>query len=297
MGTAEQLRLAQISLKNILFATDFSPGSLRAYPFAAEISHRCGGKVFVAHILPANDSAAVPQSEQACLNKLSQAAAEAGFKHPQGRVPEIPHEVFFDHGDICARLLATADRCKIDLIVIGTHGWRGIRKLLKGSTAEEVACLATRPVLTVGPRVSRRLDFKRILYATDFMPAGMGALPYVLSLSQIYFADLLVLHVDDWNSQESSVEAASKASKFLRQYLSEYPDRRMAERTEVVLDFGPRADLILEHAANWQADLIVLGLHHSDRLKARIAAHIPGSTVYEVISQAPCPVLTVPLPK
>ena len=49
MGTAEQLRLAQISLKNILFATDFSPGSLRAYPFAAEISHRCGGKVFVAH--------------------------------------------------------------------------------------------------------------------------------------------------------------------------------------------------------------------------------------------------------
>ena len=248
------------------------------------------------HILPRDDSAAVPESEQACWNKLSQAAAAAGFKDPQGRVPEIPHEVFFDHGNICARLLATADRCKIDLIVLGTHGWRGIRKLLKGSTAEEVACLATRPVLTVGPRVSRRLDFKRILYATDFMRVGMGPLPYVLSLSQIYLADLLVLHVDDGN-QESPVEAASEASKFLRQYLSAYPDRRMAERTEVVLDFGPRTDLILEHAANWQADLIVLGLYHSDRLKARILAHTPGSTTYEVISQASCPVLTVPLPK
>jgi nucleotide-binding universal stress UspA family protein len=297
MGTAGQLRLAPISLKNILFAMDFSPGSLRAYPFAAGIAYRYGGKVLVAHVLPPEESTSLPQAERAYLGKLLQTAAEASLHDPKGRLPDIPHEVFFDHGDICARLLATADRCKIDLIVIGTHGWRGIRKLLKGSTAEEVACLATRPVLTVGPRVSGRLDFRHILYAPDFMAAGVGALPYALSVAQTYGADLLVLHVDDGNSEQSAAEAVSKSSKSLRQYSSEYSDHRLADRIDFKVDFGPRADLILEHAKNRQVDLIVLGLRHRGRLKARIAAHIPGSTTYEVISQAPCPVLTIPLAK
>ncbi len=114
MGTAEQLRLAPISLKNILFAMDFSPGSLRAYPFAAGIAYRYGGKVLVAHVLPPEESTSLPQAERAYLDKLLQTAAEAGLHDPKGRLPDIPHEVFFDHGDICARLCGhrPADDCQ-----------------------------------------------------------------------------------------------------------------------------------------------------------------------------------------
>jgi nucleotide-binding universal stress UspA family protein len=68
---------------------------------------------------------------------------------------------------------------------------------------------------------------------------------------------------------------------------------RVPDRSNVIVDFGPTADLILEHATKRDVDLIVMGLHHHDGLKARIGAHLPGSTAYEVASQALCPVLTV----
>ena len=60
-----------------------------------------------------------------------------------GVLRETPHEVLIDHGDICAGLMETVDKHKIDLVVIGTHGWRGIKKLLKGSTAEKIVAWRT----------------------------------------------------------------------------------------------------------------------------------------------------------
>lgn len=297
MGIADELRGSPVSLRNILFAMDFSPGSLRAFPFAAGITLHYGGKLFVAHIMPAEDYDRMAKAEQVSFDKVLKGAAEAALNDPSGPLRDIPHEFLFDHGALSARLLAAADKCKIDLIVLGTHGWRGIKKLLKGSTAEEIACLATRPVLTVGPRASGRLDFKLILYATDFLPAAMHALPYAVSVAQTYRADLLILHVNDWDRQESPVEAGPKTSEFLRQELSRHAGSRAMESSNLVVDFGPGADLILEHARTRHADLIVMGLHQRDAIKARIAAHLPGSTAYELVSQAPCPVLSVPLPK
>lgn len=296
MESANELRPLPISLRNILFAIDFSPGSLRAFPFAAGVALHFGSKLFLAHVAPSEDYDAMPASEQASMDKWLQ-AAETGLDDPSGRLDGIRHELLFEHGGISRRLLQTAEKCRIDLIVIGTHGWRGIKKLLKGSTAEEIACLAAKPVLTVGPKVSSRPDFKVILYATDFLPAAAHALPYALSVAQTYGADLVVLHVNDWNSQEAPDEAASRSSDFLREQLGRYATNHIPTAPQVVVDFGPRTDLILEHAAARQVDLIIMGLHQRDSVQARIVAHLPGSTTYDVVSQAHCPVLIVPLPK
>ena len=297
MGLGKEIRDSSISLGNILFAMDFSPGSLRAYPYAADIALHYGGKVFVTHVVPSEDGDEVPSTEQIKLDRLLGAAAEAGLNDPIGMLRQTPHEVLIDHGDVCAELMKTVDKCKIDLVVIGTHGWRGIRKLMRGSTAEKIACLANGPVLTVGPRVSRRLDFKRILYATDFLPASAHALPYAISLAQEFGAELLVLHVNDQSSEESPAEAGHKTFEFLHKQSASSATAGILVESRVFVDFGPATDLILEHASVQKIDLIVMGLQHLDGLKARIGAHLPGSTAYEVASQAPCPVLTVPLRK
>ena len=160
MGTVDESRPSPITFRNILFAMDFSAGSLRAFPFAMGIARRYEGKLFVAHITPPEDLGTTLGSAELALDRLLQAATEAGLKDAAGGLAQIPHELLFEHGEISSRLLATADSCKIDLIVIGTHGWRGIKKLLKGSTAEEIACLSTRPVLIVGPRGLRANRFQ-----------------------------------------------------------------------------------------------------------------------------------------
>jgi nucleotide-binding universal stress UspA family protein len=295
MGVAGEIRNISVPLGNILFAMDFTPCSLRAYPYAADIALHYGGKVLVVHIVPSDEVDSMPSAEQIRLDKLLEAAAEAGLEGSLERIRKVPHEVLIDHGDICAKLLGTADKCKIDLVVIGTHGWRGFKKLLKGSTAEIISCLATRPVLTAGPRVSRLVGFRRILYTTDLLHAAAHALRYALSLADEYEAELLFLHVNNDYSREPPVEASSRTFEFLRKHVSEYSAMRVPDRSNVIVDFGPTADLILEHAAKRDVDLIVMGLHHHDGLKARIGAHLPGSMAYEVASQALCPVLTVPL--
>lgn len=297
MSTAEQLWIPSVRLKNILLAMDFSPASMLAFPFAASIARHYDGKIFLAHVVPDEDYGAVPSSSHAALTRM-EAELEEALTSPLGNLHDIPHELLFDHGSICSRLIAAAERCEIDLIVIGSPGWRGIKKFLKGSTAEEIASLATRPVLTVGPKVARISDFKRILYATDFSAAAAHAMPYALSLGHAYDASLLFLHVNDWSSREPPVDATPKTFEFVRDQLrrSGY-GKAMEDRCQVIVDFGPRTDLILEVANHREADLIVMGLHAGGGIKTRIAAHLPGSTAYDVTSQAPCPVLTVPVVK
>jgi nucleotide-binding universal stress UspA family protein len=273
---------------------DFSPDSLRAFPFAAGIALHYGGKVFVTHIVPTQGGDAAPLEEQASLDTLLEASMEAGLNDPLGSLRDVPHEVLVEHGDICARVLAAADKCKIDLVVIGTHGWHGIKRLVKGSTAEEIACLASRPVLTVGPNVSRRIEFKSILYPTDFKPPSVGALPYAASLAQAYGAELIILHVNEGDGREAPADAAPKTSEFLREHLTGYGTNLPPEKVKVIVDFGQRTELILERAARSQVDLIVMGVNHLGSMKARIASHLPVSSSYEVVSRARCPVLTVP---
>ncbi len=295
MSTAEQLWSPPVRLRKILYAMDFSPESMLAFPFAASIAKHYGGRIFLEHVVSEQDYHAVPFTSQAMLNQM-EAQLEESLTSPSGNLHDIPHELLFDHGSVPSRLLAAAERCEIDLIVIGTHGLRGIKKLLKGSTAEEITSLATRAVLTVGPSVAQRSDFKRILYATDFSAAAANAMPYALSLADAYDASLFFLHVNDWGSKEPPVDAQPKTFRFVRDQLHKFGyGKTMEARSQVIVDFGPRADLILEVVNDREADLIVMGIHTGGGIRTQIAARLPGSTAYDVASQAPCPVLTVPL--
>jgi nucleotide-binding universal stress UspA family protein len=292
MSTAKQLYPAVVSLKRILFAMDFSPGSLLAFPFATSIAKKYGSKILVAHVTPAEDYDSVPAAWRA---ETIEAGMEEALSSPEGRLSDIPHELLYDHGRVPSRLVAVADNREVDLIVIGTHGWGGIKKLLKGSTAEEIALLATTPVLTVGPNVSRASNFRRILYATDFSPAAEHALPLALSLSETYDASLLFLHVNDCTGQEPPVDTRRKTINFFNDQMFQFGmDNSIRDRSKIIVDFGPQSDLILELATRRKVDLIVLGSGGSKGIKARIAAHLPGSLPYDVTSQALCPVLTVP---
>jgi nucleotide-binding universal stress UspA family protein len=312
-------------LKNILFAMDFSPSSLLASPFALGLAQHYDGSVVVAHILPAEEYDSVPATWEGALETI-ETNMEEGLSGPLGSLRDVPHEAVFDHGDICSQLAATAARCGSELIVLGTHGRRGIKKLLKGSTAEKIAYSAGVPVLMVGPKVTRRSDFKRILYACDIFDRAMGVLPYALSLAETYDA-ALILHVSGWGLEgqvsdvapefikcfqqqveRRSCEIGSRILESLRDqlrcysYLSlssdffaEQPwEATSSDSADVVIDFLSPAERILELIAARQIDLVVTSIDGKRGMAARIAAHLPGSSAYAIASKANCPVLAVP---
>ena len=61
-----------------------------------------------------------------------------------------------------------AEKYKADMIIMGTHGARGLTEVLIGSNAEKVVQSAERPVLTI--RGYSNIEPKNIVFATDFLP-------------------------------------------------------------------------------------------------------------------------------
>ncbi len=111
------------------------------------------------------------------------------------------------------------EKREIDLIVIGTHGWRGVEKLLLGSTAEEILRCSGVPVLMVGPDnlVPPETEAKpgRILYATDFSTESEPAMRYACSLAKEYNAALFFLHVTQ-DAYQEPISTRMKPDDFFR---------------------------------------------------------------------------------
>ncbi|MGB8535104.1 MAG: universal stress protein [Acidobacteriaceae bacterium] len=281
----------RVSLTNVLLAVDFSETSLLAFPFATSIAHHYGGKVFLAHITEDSDRPQIGREARHMLDTMLMAAEEGALASIAG-ASYAPHVAVSDYGSVYTTLLTVASKSNVDLVVIGTHGRQGIRKLLHGSKAQEIVSLSSKPVLVVGPKVSTKPEFKRILYVTNFSPAAIHALPVADSLRATFHSSLILLHVNDCDGDETPADAVPRTNKFLEDARAAgYED--LTDNVEVVVEFGARAERILEVARARHSDLIVIGVQTHKGVRARLAAHLPGSVAFEVISRAHCPVLTV----
>jgi len=290
-------KTTRLSIKNILYATDFSPAAEVALPYVKGLARQYGATVHGVHVrfpasYPDADPEALPEFTKAAQE---QAKIEAELLHEM--LADVPHEVSVCAGKFWPTILDIVRRQSIDLIVIGTRGRTGVGKVLLGSVAEEIFRLAPCPVLTVGPHISkdtgRRLKMKEILYAIDFTPESLSALPYALSLAQENQARLTVLHVFGEPEIGELVHPKNYVESTLRQ-LRELVSTEAKSWCEI--DFrveqGPAAEKILEVAVALGADLIVLGVRGAAGHMGS-TTHLLRPTAHRIVIQAECPVLTV----
>ena len=286
----------RIALKNILVATDFSSASEAALNYAQGIARQYDAQMYVAHVIRPDAYQLVPPESQRVALEQTRRYAEQQMANllVSGKLRGIPHQVLVDQGDFWTVLSDMIDKHEVDLVVVGTHGRTGVRKLLLGSVAEQIFRLAVCPVLTVGPRVSGEMraeaSLQRILYATDFTPTSERAAGHALSLAQEHQAQLTLLHVVQ-ESAETSPRNIALMKEYFTKKLHELvsPEAAMWCNPEFVVEFGMPADGILRAAAEREADLIVLGV----RRAATYPGHLPPATAYKVVCQAHSPVLTV----
>jgi nucleotide-binding universal stress UspA family protein len=263
-----------------------------ALPYAISIAGKYGSKIFAAHVvdhpLPIItsqlDTAQIPPTQ-------AEQEAEVGLASLETRWFGIPHEILLRKGDIWTELSEIINTKGIGLIVIGTHGRTGNKKLLMGSIAEKIYRQALCPVLTVGPAVSGGsdsiVDLRQILCPTDFSAESLAALPYAISLARENKAHLHLLHIAiGFPEPEQAAIVKSKIRKLVPS------NANLFAEPKVLVEYGAPAQRILELAEEFGTDLIVLGVK-------RIPTHFEQSkqyrmaTAYKVVSQAICPVLTV----
>ena len=286
---------SRISVKNILFTTDFSEASAAALPYVRALAKWFGAKVVIAHSAPPLAALALPLDPIPLEMDLEWESAQSQMKDfiRTNPLPGLESLAIVCRGEIGNTLADMVERHAIDLVVVGTRGREGVRKLVLGSGAEQIFRRASCPVLAVGPNVKRsEVEFeswKHILFATDFSEGSLRALPYALSIAEENQAQLTMAHMVSLVPmlRQNSVEAAAK-----QRLLALLPPEAANWCTaDCVVRFEFPSDGILRIAEQRGADLIVMGVHKTNAPRA--SSHIPWAIAYEVVCHAKCPVLTV----
>ena len=279
----------KISFKNILFLTDFTEASGAAMAYAVGLARHYNAQLYPAHacdpvILTETAAPDILQEvEDNSRVRLNTLAKETG-------VECIP---LFARGTVEAAVPHWITEHGIDLVVMGTHGRKGLQHLLLGSVAEAIFRNATCPVLTVGPHVTTRPyhDFKveTILFPTDLGDNTQFATQYALSVAQESDADLTFMHVISLEEafQNDRISLVEKAYQELGKIVP--AEARDWCTPEFVVEVGDPSKELLGYAKMERPDLIVLGLPAGKKFNG----HFRSSVTYNIIAEAPCPVLTV----
>jgi universal stress protein A len=144
------------TLSRILVPTDFGPSSDAALDYAKLLAEPFGASLHLLHILEQPNVAGAWGSEVYLqeLPGIRQAAQqEAQARLDQALTPSerdrFRASIDIVDGQVAETIVETALKSKCDLIIMGTHGRRGVAHLLLGSVAEKVARTASCPVLIV----------------------------------------------------------------------------------------------------------------------------------------------------
>jgi len=293
-GSRSSLTDDPLTLRNILLATDFSGPSARALSYALGIAARYAATLHLFHCIdPTPYNIVAPDAVQtACEAAWRDMHRLESDLHGRGLAKGVEIKLRVEAADLKTVLPEIAKDLDLGLIVVGTHGRTGWRKVVLGSVAEIVVDHAPCPVLTVGPSTDRnRLEQfgpESILFASDPSARSKLAESFALSLARKYnsrltVADVLQDHAGRILAEVSRVAWSESPLK------NTTPEREPAKLPQLPTEIGAESDLILQVAEDAAADLIVLTVPAAHRFTNRFLS----TNSYRVVCGAFCPVLTV----
>ena len=293
--------------RKVLFPTDFSSCSKQALFHAVRFAREYRAELHVLHAIvlheddPHDPAHHFPDPER--IRRILEELAEEnmGSLVQGGAVPDVVLKLV-QRRDISAAppILEYAREEDVDLIVMGTHGRRGVRKWLLGSVANEVVRFAPCSVLTVrckGDPVPVE-PVNRILVPVDFSEYGREALRVACNIASTMGAAIQLLHVlsdglvpplyDLGALRLSDLQAgiSNRVETSLQEQLAQVPNCEGITSSWAILEGHPGREIV-EFSRDQGVDLIVIATHGLSGFKHFLL----GSTTEKVIAGAECPVL------
>lgn len=287
-------------IERILCPVDFSEFSERAYDYAQSLAWHYKATLFLQHVIdslvPYYPYFAFPNAyHETCRNlragagRQLQEFAETHSQHlvrPQCRV---------DDGAPADLILSFAEARAMNLIVMGTHGIRGMDRLILGSVTDKVLRRSCCPVLAVRKPAHNivapgkdpdDISLHRLVYCTDFSDCSEHALDHAVSLAEEYKAELTLLHVLEGMADSADIQ--DEIAKITASMEERIP-LEMSCDTKPIVRIGIPYQQIIELALESRTDLIVMGV----RGRNAVDLTVFGSTTERVVQLGPCPVLVV----
>lgn len=207
----------------------------------------------------------------------------------QLRNDEFDVDTLVRSGPIVEGITELATDSRADVVVMSTHGRSGVARWLIGSVANRVVQLSDIPVLLTRPTGewrSRWSQFKRLLVTLDGSESAEQVLPFVRTLASRYESEVLLLSVpEELDAEPLDIQ--------IREYLQDMAallnDTGISAQA-MVTGFDP-SQTIVEVSEDEDVDLLVIATHGVGRMERLMV----GSVADQIIRQAQCPVLLVPV--
>lgn len=276
----------------ILLPVDGSSGADQARAHAFELARRYDCPLRALYVVDTN-VARWPDTQESfsrqgeeVLARTQRLGAEAGLAVETDLRTGAPHE----------EILAHCEEIGAGTIVMGTHGRRGLDRLVLGSVTQRVVRLADVPVLTVGGPEGRAADtaYESVLLPTDGSEAAADALDAAVDLAAAYDASLHVLHVVETAGPgltgETVVEEATETGEDVVSNIESLARAAgIGDVTTAVREGGPATE-ILAYSDDQNIGCIVMGTHG----RTGLPRYLLGSTTERVLRTTHRPVLCVP---
>lgn len=293
-----------LNIHSVLFPTDFSEGSKRAFPQAAFLADWHDAELHVLNVTGRHrhDYKETKENFPISVDTLSDwlrrpSQSISGTNWPDLEALSIVQEQI-ESATPAEAIVGYADEKDVDLVVMGTHGRRGVDRMLFGSVTEEVVRKAPCPAFTVrqDAEVTPDQAVRRILVPIDFSDASEAAVQHAKEIALTYGAELNLLHVVEQPFYPSSYGMDSVS----------FPTGEIVERVEKQLGdlareeigyehvmieatVGHPASSILDYVDANEIDLVVIATHGRTGLDRVLI----GSVAERVLRQSPTPVFVV----
>lgn len=282
---------------DILFPTDGSDAAESVLEYALDIAAEAEATIHALNVADTNVDSLVRIQDQVidALEETGQEFVVAVATRARERGVPVTTEVC--QGDPFSTIVAYADRCDADLIVIPTQGRRGIKRFLLGSVTERVINHAEIPVIAVNPKQSRepRYPPRHLLIPTDGSRGSELAVAEGIELANAIGATVHLLHVVETGGLGPDARSLAKESELKQRaddIVSEATTRVEAtgvESYETAVEFGEPARVIRDYMEDHPIDLTVMGTHGT----TNFSRYVLGGVSAKIVRTAPIPVMWV----
>ncbi len=289
------------ALRKILVPRDFSECGEEAVQYAVDLARRVGAEVHLLFVEVLYADAYAPATVHKAPEEVLMERLLEGVQSETGTPVAVVRAVKRDIAAAPA-IVAYAEEHDIDVIVMGTHGRRGLRRLLMGSAAEEVVRTGPCPVL-IARCIEAEADAPpvqtAILVPVDFSRHARIALRHAKELADLFNARLDLLHIVEeqlhpafYNTGVFSIydmipNLDERAEEELERFFNETEGPDVAATFHV--RHGNAAHEIGDYAREHGHTMIVMATHGLKGMEHFLL----GSVAEKVVRLAPCPVFTV----
>ena len=266
-------------MEKLMVATDGSDYSESAIREAINLAKVCSSSLIAVSVVKTNiefDSVLpqfVEKKEEEAIKHLKSVKAQAKKEGVDCTtvvtLSEEPYQDIVDH----------ASKNNVDMIIMGTHGKTGMKRLMMGSVTAKVIGHAPCNILVLP--LNAKVECKNVLIATDGSKYSEAAASEALGIAKRCGSSLIVISV-------ASSEAEIASAKDNVNKVSEAAEKE-GVKTASVVTIGKPYEAIIETAKQKKADFIVLGSHG----RTGLARLLMGSVTERVIGHAEAAVLVV----